>query len=206
MKVTDLGKVSPQHFQNLRDEFTEATEDQLVVCQLDSPAVFMGHSSDEASVVHSDYCHEHKVPVLRSKMRHGVSGYHDKNEFRFCAVITRASRPLTASQGHRLLAQVTIETLNACNVSARCTGNNIFVGDKKIGSFSAYVFNLAKVIVLSGHILLDWDIDTAEQAITSPRHNMREHVRGLKELGYEITFDKMRDAFITAWDAIFGDA
>jgi lipoate-protein ligase A len=205
VKITDF-KGSPKAFQDLRDKLIEATEDELVICQFTSAAVFIGKNADEQKVTHST-----KTPLIRTGSSHGSSAYHDKNEFRVLGVITKASdfpflrRPWTKGPtialGRRVLADIMKAALNAVGVKVACRGDNILVHDKKVGHFGALLYD--KVMMLSGHILLDWDIDAAEKTLISPKHNMREHVRGLKELGYNITFEQMRETFITAWEAVF---
>lgn len=208
MKVTDL-KTSPKSFQDLRGKLIEAKEDELVICQFTSAAVFIGKNADEQKVTHKT-----KSAIIRTASPHGSSAYHDKNEFRVLGIITKASnfpflrRPWTkaptVAQGQRVLADIMRAALNTVGVKVICTGDNILAEDKKVGRFGALLYD--KVIMLSGHILLDWDIDAAEKAITSPKHNMREHVRGLKELGHEISFKQMREAFVAAWEEVFGPA
>ena len=49
MKVTNL-TTSPESFQDLRGKLIEATEDELVICQFTSAAVFIGKNADEEKV------------------------------------------------------------------------------------------------------------------------------------------------------------
>ena len=210
MKVTNL-TTSPKSFQDLRGKLIEATEDELVICQFTSAAIFIGKTADESKVVHLDYCDVAKLPIIRTQSPHSSSGYHDANQFRTLGVITKASnfpfltrpwsRGPTTAQGGRVLAGIMESALDAVGIKAKCRGNDILLDDKKIGHFGAPKY--PDVIMLSAHILLDWDIAKAEQAIISPKHDMREYVRGLKELGYDISFDQMRDAFVTEWEKVF---
>jgi len=215
MKVTD-SQGSPQAFQNRRNALIDASEDELVVFKFTSNAVTMGKNADKALVVHSDHCHESKIPVIRTQMPHGSSGYHDPNEFRICAVVNRDSqleflrrpwtRKCTSARGWQTLRGIVLTALHSLGVEARCMGNDIVVRidgeDKKIGVITVPSFE--KMLMFNVHILLDWDIETAEKAIKS-KTNMREKVRGLKELGHTITFKQMRDAFVTAWEEVFGE-
>jgi lipoate-protein ligase A len=213
VKVTELRNVSPQSFHDLRNKADEAKKDELVICKFKRPAVFIGIHSDEASVVHSDYCKDKEIPVIRINAAYKTSGYHDKNEFRIFAIVKKNSNyPFLKSswsgkpsqvQATRIFSQTITSALSEVGVKAKVIGDNIIVNDKKVGRLSVRI--LLNILRFAGHILLDWDIDTAEKAIISPKHGMREHIRGLKELGYDITFDQMRDAFVAAWDKIFGE-
>ena len=216
MKVTD-SQGSPQAFQNKRNALIDASEDELVVFKFTSSAVTIGRNADEALVVHSDYCHQGNIPVIRTQMPHGSSGYHDSNEFRICAVVNRDSqfaflrrpytRRCTSAMGWQTLRGIVVNALHRLGVEARCMGNDIVVRigreDKKIGVITVPAFE--KVLMFNVHILLDWDIDTAEKAIKS-KTDMRQKVKGLKELGHNISIKQMRDAFVTAWEEVFGKA
>jgi lipoate-protein ligase A len=200
--LRDLKEVSPRYFRDLRDKLVDSTENKLIICQLKkgARAVFIGSSTDESKLVQKEYCKKGKIPVLRTKMPHGVSGYHDSSEFRACATVKRSIIQQQVP-GFRLMAKVAITALENAGIKTRIQGNNLFADEKKIGGVSAYAFK--SNIIMCVRILLDWDIDTAEKAIVSPKHNMREHMSGLKALGYDITFDTMKAAFLKAWNEVF---
>jgi len=211
-----LQNVSPQSFQDLRDKLSEALEDELVICQFAKPAVFIGTSADEEAMVYANYCTKRKIPVIYTDGVHKSSSYHDSNEFRVFAVVRKDSdypflkspwsEKLSQMQSLRIFAHIMVSTLSKFNVRATHQGDNLLVrletNEVKIGRLSTRVSSHVR---FSGHILLDWDIDTAEKAIVSPKHDMREHVKGLKELGYNVTFEQLRDSFIQAWQEVFSN-
>ncbi|MBA7615030.1 hypothetical protein ES703_22306 [subsurface metagenome] len=204
MKVLDFRGVSWSWLEDFRRGLSTTTENTLAFCQLADRAVVMGARAIELERVHSDYCKANGIPVIRSVLPHGETGYSDSGEFRVCAAINNTSGYAISStnMGRRYLSKVIIAALNFLNINADWEGCNIFVSGKKIGAVTAYQFS--DVILLKSHVFLDWDIDTAEKAIISPKHDMRERIRTLKQLGKDVSFDELKDAVKQAFQQVFG--
>lgn len=203
MKVLDFRGVSRSWLEDFRSGLSATTENSLAFLQEAGRSVSLGARADESNV-HSDFCKAEGIPVIRNTMPHNAVGYHDSGEFRLCAAINNTGDYIVSNAGigQRCFAKVVTTALHSLGIDAECEGNNILISDKKIGTFTVYQFG--EVIIFNAHILLDWDIDTAEKSIISPKHDMREGIRTLKQLGRDISFDKMKEAFLRAWQNTFG--
>jgi len=196
VKVLDFRGVSRSWLEDFRSSLLVTTENSLAFLQEAGRSVSLGAQADESNV-RSDFCRAEGIPIIRNIMPHGAVGYHDSGEFRLCAAINNTS------YGIRHLYKVAATALDFLSINADFEGNNILVSGKKIGTITTPRFD--SVTLFNVHILLDWDIDTAEKAIISPRHDMREHIRTLKELGKGVSFDELRDAFKESFQQVFGE-
>lgn len=152
--------------------------------------------------VYSNYCRDSNIPTIRNIMPHSAVGYHDSGEFGLYATINDTSHVFSSSiNGKRYLFKAVTAALNFLNVDADCVGNNILVSGKKIGTITAYRFG--GVILFHAHVLLDWDFDIAEKAIISPKHDMGEHMRTLKQLRNVVSFDELKNAMSEAYQQVF---
>ncbi|GAI72063.1 unnamed protein product, partial [marine sediment metagenome] len=117
---------------------------------------------------------DNNIPVIRNTMPHGAVGYHDSDEFGLYAAINNhavTNRVFSSGgNGIRYFFKAITAALNFLDIDADCGGNNILVSDKKIGTITAYRFG--GIILFHAHVLLNWDIDTAEKAIISPKHTL----------------------------------
>lgn len=140
-------------------------------------------------------------------MPHGAVGYHDSDEFGLYAAINNhavTNRVFSSGgNGIRYFFKAITAALNFLDIDADCGGNNILVSGKKIGTITAYRFG--GIILFHAHVLLNWDIDTAEKAIISPKHDMREHMKTLEQLRNSASFDELRDATGEAFRQVFGE-
>lgn len=198
MRVLDLS-LNPEELASLRDSLVNATEDSLIFCRLQGRTVHIGRRGAMPARVHSDYCIAHNIPVFRlaSTGYANSSGYHDQDEFRIAMVITnKGDIILSSAEGIQRLQQTMKTALAHLEVDALLEGNNISVGSQKIGALTAYAFG--DTILFNLKVLMGWDIDTAEKAIISPVHNMRTHISSLSQLGKDVTFGQLKDAFINA--------
>lgn len=177
-------------------------KNSLAFVQEEGKAVTLGAYAREPNV-YSNYCIENNIPIIHNIMPHGAVGYHDSGEFGLYATINDTSHVFSSSRnGIRYLFKAVTAALNFLNVDADCVGNNILVSGKKIGTITAYRFG--GVILFHAHVLLDWDFDAAEKAIISPKHDMGEHMRTLKQLRNVVSFDELKNAMREAFQMVFG--
>jgi lipoate-protein ligase A len=190
IRLLDLGFVSPIRSQTIYHAVAyaldEYTPDTIIIVAPSKPYVCIGFHQELEKEVDVEYCHKHRLPIVRREVGGGAV-YLDKNQVFIQWVFHCDVLPRDINERFALYVKPLIETYHVLGIPANYRPiNDIHVEGKKIGGTGAAQMGMAEVVV--GSLMFDFNPEVMSQVLKVSSEKMRDKIsQSLKEYMTTIT-------------------
>lgn len=178
IRLLDLGFVSPIRSQTIYHAVAyaldENTADTIIIVAPSTPYVCIGFHQELEKEVAVEYCHEHRLPIVRREVGGGAV-YLDTNQVFMQWVFHRDALPRDINERFALYIKPLVETYHALGIPADYRPiNDIHVGGKKIGGTGAAQMGMAEVVV--GSLMFDFNFEMMSHVLKVSSEKMRDKI------------------------------
>lgn len=178
IRLLDLGFVSPIRSQTIYHAVAyaldEYTPDTIIIVAPSKPYVCIGFHQELEKEVDVEYCHKHRLPIVRREVGGGAV-YLDTNQVFMQWIFHRDALPHDICDRFALYVKPLVETYNVLGIPANYRPiNDVHVGGKKIGGTGAAQMGMAEVVV--GSLMFDFNFDAMPHVLNVSSEKMRDKI------------------------------
>jgi len=178
IRLLDLGFVSPIRSQTIYHAVAyaldEYTPDTIIIVAPSKPYVCIGFHQELEKEVDVEYCHKHRLPIVRREVGGGAV-YLDKNQVFMQWIFHRDALPHDIYERFALYIKPLVETYHELGIPANYRPiNDVHVGGRKIGGTGAAQMGMAEVVV--GSLMFDFNFDAMSHVLNVSSEKMRDKI------------------------------
>jgi lipoate-protein ligase A len=178
IRLLDLGFVSPIRSQTIYHAVAyaldEYTPDTIIIVAPSKPYVCIGFHQELEKEVDVEYCHKHRLPIVRREVGGGAV-YLDTNQVFMQWIFHRDALPHDICERFALYVKPLVETYNVLGIPANYRPiNDVHVGSRKIGGTGAAQMGMAEVVV--GSLMFDFNFDEMPHVLNVSSEKMRDKI------------------------------
>ena len=178
IRLLDLGFVSPIRSQTIYHAVAyaldEYTPDTIIIVAPSKPYVCIGFHQELEKEVDVEYCHKHRLPIVRREVGGGAV-YLDKNQVFMQWIFHRDALPHDIYERFALYIKPLVETYHELGIPANYRPiNDVHVGGRKIGGTGAAQMGMAEVVV--GSLMFDFNFDVMPHVLNVSSEKMRDKI------------------------------
>jgi lipoate-protein ligase A len=212
MKLFDLGIIPWKQSQLIYHALGTLDEESVVICTPNEKYACVGFAQDTTRVLDLDYCKDHGIGFFRREIGGGTV-FLDRDQLFYQMIVNRDDSPYDQRVLFKKFLEPVIKTYEALGINAKYNPvSDLVVDGKKISGNGGG--DLGHCKVMTGSILLDFDINTMCRILRLPSESFRTDVcSAMKnnlttvkaELGYIPDVQDIKSLLISNCEDMFGD-